>query len=154
MAADRQTRVWLKRVGVLDPFRFVLMCLAGWISQQQQQAIEYLREENRVLREQLGCRRLRFTDDQRRLLAAKAKGLGRRALAAIATIVTPEVSMAAKNGAILAGRKVPPVWLRSGLRRHHPWSCIPGFWLPCGQLVVALRQPRFSWRDGGCPNDL
>jgi hypothetical protein len=60
------------------------------MNQQQQQAIEYLREENKVSREQLGSRRLRFTDDQRRRLAAKAKGLGRRALAAIATLVTPE----------------------------------------------------------------
>src|ERR671912_294999 len=60
------------------------------MNHQQQQAIEYLREENKVLREQLGGRRLRFTDDQRRRLAAKAKGLGRRVLAEIATIVTPE----------------------------------------------------------------
>ena len=52
--------------------------------------IEYLREENRVLREQLGERRLRLTDDQRRRLAAKAKGLGRKLLAEVATIVTPE----------------------------------------------------------------
>ncbi len=77
-------------MGVLDPFRFVLISVAGWMNQQQQQAIDYLREENKVLREQLGGRRLRFTDDQRRRLAAKAKGLGRRALASIATIVTPE----------------------------------------------------------------
>jgi hypothetical protein len=41
------------------------------------QVIDYLREENRVLREQLGRRRLRLNDDQRRRLAAKAKGLGR-----------------------------------------------------------------------------
>jgi hypothetical protein len=40
--------------------------------------IDYLREENRVLREQLGPRRLRFNDDQRRRLAVKAKGLTRR----------------------------------------------------------------------------
>jgi hypothetical protein len=39
-------------VGVLDPFRFVLISIAGWMNQQQQQAIEYLREENKVLREQ------------------------------------------------------------------------------------------------------
>jgi putative transposase len=51
--------------------------------------IEYLREENRVLREQLGGRRLRLNDDQRRRLAAKARGLGRKVLAQVATIVTP-----------------------------------------------------------------
>src|SRR6188768_2873228 len=72
-------------MGVLDPFRFVLISIAGWMNQQQQQAIEYLREENKVLREQLGGRRLRFTDEQRRRLAVKASGLGHRALAAVAT---------------------------------------------------------------------
>src|SRR5688572_7632047 len=56
----------------LNPFRFVVTAVAGWMNQQQQHAIDYLREENRVLREQLGGRRLRFTDDQRRRFAAKA----------------------------------------------------------------------------------
>jgi len=45
---------------VLEPFRFVLITVAGWMNQQQQFAIDYLREENRVLREQLGDRRLRL----------------------------------------------------------------------------------------------
>ena len=74
---------------VLDPFRFVLIAVAGWMNQRQLQMIEYLREENRVLREQLGERRLRLTDDQRRRLAVRAKGLGRKLLAEVATIVTP-----------------------------------------------------------------
>lgn len=64
--------------------------LAGWLSQQQQDAIEYLREENRVLREQLGGRRIRLNDDQRRRLAAKGKALGRRLLDQVCTIVTPD----------------------------------------------------------------
>ena len=75
---------------VLDPFRFLLIAAAGWMNQQQQFAIDYLREENRVLREHLGQRRLRLTDDQRRRLAAKAKLLGRRILKEVAGIVTPE----------------------------------------------------------------
>jgi transposase InsO family protein len=74
----------------LDPFRFLLLAVAGWMNQQQQHAIEYLREENRILRAQLGNRRLRFTDNQRRSLAAKARRLGRRMLAEMATVVTPE----------------------------------------------------------------
>src|SRR5215831_19410351 len=56
--------------------------------------IDYLREENRVLREQLGEKRLRFTDDQRRRLAAKAKGLGRKVLVELGAIVTPETLLA------------------------------------------------------------
>jgi len=75
---------------ILDPFRFVLIAVAGGMNQRQLQVIDYLREENRVLREQLGGRRLRLNDDQRRRLAAKAKGLGRKLLAEVATIVTPE----------------------------------------------------------------
>ncbi len=60
---------------VLDPFRFVVIAVAGWMNQRQLQIIDYLREENRVLREQLGDKRLRLNDDQRRRLAAKAKWL-------------------------------------------------------------------------------
>jgi hypothetical protein len=56
------------------PFRFVLIAVAGWMNDRQLQMIEYLREESRVLREQLGERRLRLSDNQRRRLAAKAKG--------------------------------------------------------------------------------
>src|SRR5215471_14474577 len=63
---------------VLDPFRFVLIAVAGWMNQWEYQMMDYLREENRVLREQFGPRRLRFNDDQRRRLAVKAKGLTRR----------------------------------------------------------------------------
>src|SRR6516225_374815 len=78
----------------LDPFSFVVISIAGWINQRQQQVIDYLVEENRVLREQIGNRRLRFSDNQRRRLAARAKKLGRRLLAQVATIVTPETLMA------------------------------------------------------------
>jgi putative transposase len=79
---------------MLDPFQFLLVAVAGWMNRHQQQTIEYLREENRVLREQLGDRRLRFNDDQRRRLAARAKGLGRKLLVEVATLVTPDTLLA------------------------------------------------------------
>jgi hypothetical protein len=63
-------------------------------NQRQLQVIDYLREENRVLREQLGDRRMRLNDHQRRRLAAKAKVWGRKVLDQIATIVTPETLLA------------------------------------------------------------
>ena len=50
----------------LDPFRFLLISLAGWLNQRQQDVIDYLQEENRILRQPLGDKRLRFNDDQRR----------------------------------------------------------------------------------------
>jgi hypothetical protein len=76
------------------PLQFALVALAGWMNQQQRDVIDYLQEENRVLREQLGPRSLRFTDDQRRRLAAKARTLGRRMLRDMATIVTPDTLLA------------------------------------------------------------
>ncbi len=47
------------------PWQMMLVALAGWINEQQRGVI-YLKEENRVLREQLGRRRPRFTDDRSR----------------------------------------------------------------------------------------
>ena len=70
--------------------QFLLLFFAGWVNRSQQQVIEYLKEESRVLREQLGDRRLRLTDDQRRRLAVKGKALGRKMLGQIAGIVTPD----------------------------------------------------------------
>ena len=55
------------------------------MNQRQLQVIDYLREENRVLREQLGGRRVRLNDDQRRRLAVKGRALVRKILAEIAT---------------------------------------------------------------------
>src|SRR5215472_10451553 len=78
----------------LDPFAFLVISFAGWINQRQQQVIDYLVEENRVFREQIGNRRMRFSDDQRRRLAARAKEIGRKLLKEVATIVTPETLLA------------------------------------------------------------
>src|SRR5262249_14093659 len=78
----------------LDPFSFLVVSIAGWMNQRQQQAIEYLIEENRVLREQIGNRRMRFTNEQRCRLAARAKKLSRKLLTQFATIVTPETLLA------------------------------------------------------------
>jgi len=47
-------------------------------------------KENHVLREELDGKHIRYTDDQRRRLAEKAKRLGRKALEEIATLVRPE----------------------------------------------------------------
>jgi hypothetical protein len=76
------------------PFSFLVVSIAGWMNQHQQQVIEFLMEEHRVLREQMGTRRMRFIDDQRRRLAVKAKQLGRKLLSQVATILTPETLLA------------------------------------------------------------
>jgi transposase InsO family protein len=78
----------------LRPVHLFAVVLAGWMNRHQQHAIDYLREENRVLRELLGRRRFRFTDAQRRRLAIKGRELGRALLRGIATLATPDVILA------------------------------------------------------------
>jgi len=84
----------MKTQRMLDPFRFLLISMAGWMNQQQQFALEYLREENRILKEQLCGKWVRLNDDQRRRLASKAKRVGHQLKAQVATIVTPETLLA------------------------------------------------------------
>src|SRR5262244_1068586 len=68
----------------------LIAMLAGWLQRHQQQVITYLHEENRVLKAQLGGRRLRLTDTERRRLAALAHPLGRQRLTEIATLASPD----------------------------------------------------------------
>ena len=70
--------------------QFLVLTFAGWVNRHQDDLIEYLREENRVLREYLGPRPLRLTDAQRRRLAVRGHKLGRRVLRQVAGIVTPD----------------------------------------------------------------
>ena len=79
----------------IQPWTLLVVAVAGWIQREQQLAVEYLLEENRILKARLRGKRLRFTDDERRRLAAKGKVLGRKLLAEVAGgIVTPDTLLA------------------------------------------------------------
>jgi transposase InsO family protein len=64
---------------VIDPstFHLLLLAVTGWLDCREPETLAYLIEENRLLRRQLGGRRLRLTDDDRRRLAVRAYRLGR-----------------------------------------------------------------------------
>ncbi len=79
---------------IIQPFHLLVIALGGWLNRHQQDIIDYLIEENRVLKDQLEGQRLRFTDDQRRRLAAKAKVFSCRLLDEIETLVTPDTLLA------------------------------------------------------------
>jgi hypothetical protein len=66
--------------------------LAGWMNRKQQMVIEYLLEENRILKEQFDKtgKKLRLTNQQRRELARKGKLLGWQQLLEYANIATPQ----------------------------------------------------------------
>jgi hypothetical protein len=40
------------------PWMMLVSMMAGWINRQQQEAMEYLKEENKILREKLGTKRV------------------------------------------------------------------------------------------------
>src|ERR1035437_8495553 len=114
------------------------------MNQRQLQVIDYLREENLVLREQLGGRRERLNDNQRHRLAAKAKGLGRKLLAEVATIVTPETLLA---------------WHRKLIAQKYDGSGKRGPGRPrtAGELealVVRMAEENRDWGDRRIPGAL
>lgn len=79
-----------------NPTRMVqllLLLFGGWVNRRQF-AVEYLQEANRILKERLGGRRLRFADAERRRLARKAHAaLGHKLLDALDTLVAPDTLM-------------------------------------------------------------
>jgi putative transposase len=69
---------------------FLLVIFASWVNRQQLIVIDYLKVENRMLRQRLKDRRVGFTDAERALLARKASGIPRKVLLDVGTIVTPD----------------------------------------------------------------
>lgn len=86
------------------PFELAVLVVAGWLNRQQREVIDYLREENRVLRQQLGERRLRLTNDQRRRLAVRARPLGSGVLREVACLVTPGTLPASPRARCFGGK--------------------------------------------------
>src|SRR5216684_8444908 len=69
---------------------FLLMVVSGWVHRHQLLVIEFLQTENRLLKERLRGKRIRFTDAERALLARKAKAMGRKALLELDTVVSAD----------------------------------------------------------------
>ncbi|MDF1800320.1 MAG: integrase core domain-containing protein [Planctomycetota bacterium] len=116
------------------PLHVLLASLAGLMNQQQARVLEYLVEENRVLKEQLKGRRLRLTDDQRRRLAVKGVRIGRRLLLEVATIVTPDTILGWHRRLVAARRTYP----HQGVGR-------PGVMGEIRALVVRFAQENPGW---------
>ena len=116
--------------------QLLLATFAAWANRRQAGLNAYLMEENRVLKEppESGGKRLRFTDDQRRRLAAEGKPLGRRALEQIATIVTPDTILAWHRRLIAAKWTYP--------RRR---TGRPGVIHEIRELIVRMAEESPSW---------
>ena len=75
-------------------WKLLLICIGGWVNRHQLDVIAYIQEENRILKNRLKGKRIRFTDEDRRRLAVKGKALGSRVLREVASIVTPNTILA------------------------------------------------------------
>jgi len=104
--------------------------VSGWVHRHQLIVIEFLQAENRMLKERLHGKRIRFTDAERTLLARKAKAVGRKALLELDTIVSPDTLMRWHR------RLVAQKWdfsKRRGAGR-------PGIMREISQLIVRMAQ--------------
>ena len=120
---------------MIDPaaLQMVLGVLTIWLERREREAIAYLIEENRLLRRQLGTRRLRLTDDDRRRLAARAYRVGRAALREIATIATPDTLLR---------------WHRHLIARKWTYARRPGrrnVFVEIRRLVVRMAEENPTW---------
>jgi hypothetical protein len=84
----------------------LIAMVAGWLQRHQQQLITYLLAENRVLKAQLGGRRLRLTDTERQRLTALAHPIGCTRLKEMATIACAPQKFGSPGTAVM-GSKMP-----------------------------------------------
>src|SRR5882724_11737414 len=109
--------------------------VSGWVHRHQLIVIEFLQAENRLLKERLHGKRIRFTDAERALLARKAKAVGRKALLELETIVSPDTllrwhrRLVAQKWNFVERRGVG----RRGIMRH------------LSELIVRMAQENPSW---------
>ena len=121
----------------LQPWKFLLLTVSGWMNRYQQRVIDYLIEENRILKGKLRGKRIRFTDDERRRLAVKGKALGRKLLREVDSIFAPNTIL---------------TWHRKLIAKKWDYSSKRGSGRPrvmneIAELVVrmALENPRWGY---------
>jgi putative transposase len=113
----------------------LLAYITGSVDQELLVRNEYLVTENRILRQQI-TGRVRLSDGERKRLAELGKKLGKKALAEVATIVTPET--------ILAWHRKFMANKFDGSRQRKPLGR-PRMDAELDALVVCLAQENRSW---------
>src|SRR5450759_3404268 len=114
---------------------FLLMVVSGWVHRRQLIVIEFLQAENRLLKERLRGKRIRFTDAERALLARKAKAVGRKALLELETIVSPDTLLRWHR------RLIAEKW--NFAHRRGPGR--PGIMQGISDLIVRMAQDNPRW---------
>jgi len=122
--------------GLVPPLlKFLPMVVSGWVHRRQPIGIGSLQAANRMLKECLRGKRIRFTDAEGVLLARKAKEVGRKALLELDTIVSPDTLM--RWHLQLVGDK----WTFSKCRSPGR----PGIMREISELIVRMAQENPGW---------
>jgi transposase InsO family protein len=111
------------------------MVFSGWVNRRQLIVIEFLQAENRLLKERLRGKRIRFTDAERALLARKAKAVGRKTLMKLDTLVSPDTFMRWHR------QLVAQKWNFS----HRRGPGRPGIMRKIEDLIVRMAQENPGW---------
>jgi putative transposase len=122
---------------IMQPGQLLVVILAAWLNRKQQAIIDLQNAQIQTLLESLGKKRLRLNDDQRRVLAVKAKAVGYKALRDLTTIVTPDTLLRWHRE--LVAKK----WDYSQQRKKSPGR--PPTSEDVVQLVVKLAQENPTW---------
>src|SRR5207249_634623 len=123
-------------MGSVPPlFSLLLMIAAGWVHRHQLIVIEFLQAENRLLKDRLRGKRIRFTDAERALLARKTKAVGRKALLELETVVSPDTLLRWHQ------RLIAEKW--NFVHRRGPGR--PGIMREISALIVRMARDNPGW---------
>src|ERR1700692_1816224 len=114
---------------------FLLMVVSGWVDRRQLIFIEFPQAENRLLKERLRGKGIRFTDAERALLARKAKAIGRKALLELDTLVSPDTLLRWHR------RLIAEKWNFV----HRRGSGRPGIMQKISGLIMRMAQDNPAW---------
>ena len=114
---------------------FLLVIVSGWAHRHQLLVIEFLQAENRLLKDRLRGKRIRFTDAERALLARKAKAVGRKALLRLETVVSPDTLLRWHR------RLIAEKW--NFVHRRGPGR--PGIMREISALIVRMARDNPGW---------
>jgi transposase InsO family protein len=114
---------------------FLLLIAAGWVHRRQLIVIEFLQAENRLLKDRLRGKRIRFTNPERALLARKAKAVGRKALLELDTVVSVDTLLRWHR------RLIAEKW--NFVNRRGPGR--PGIMQKISDLIVRMAQNNPGW---------
>ena len=118
----------------MTQFQCLVAVLGTCVHREDNAALAFLREENRLLKAQLHGRPVRLRDHERRRLAAIGHRLGRRTLAGVATIATPDTILRWYRELVVGQRTY------AGRRRGRP-----GVHAHIRSLIVRMASENATW---------